>query len=261
MVRTHVAILKRPYLRMILNGRKTVESRLTRSALPPFQAIAPGDRIYFKASSGPFMAYAQAREVVFYEDLRPADIVALHQCYNDLVFGEDAYWAFKSEARYGTFVLLEHVLPISVGPRIAPSRGPAWFVLNDEAAATAPQVITIALTAGAIRNNYLRIPGMRQGGSAFPQACFGSQRPRVLGEMITLELPDGRMIETDLVANGMFRWRGWGTYYQAGGAKAGDTVALVQIGALTYRVSLHRSASRPSLPRLPAGELTAVRSD
>ena len=59
----HVAILLRPYIKLILSGRKTVESRLTITPRAPFEGIKPGDRIFFKASAGPYMATAVADAV------------------------------------------------------------------------------------------------------------------------------------------------------------------------------------------------------
>src|SRR5690606_5364590 len=99
----------RPYIRMMLDGRKTVESRLTRMNRAPFRAIEAGDRIYFKASSGPFMATAVADAVAFYDELNPAAIAKLKQRYNDRVCGDDAYWQWKRTSRYATFVELREV--------------------------------------------------------------------------------------------------------------------------------------------------------
>ena len=56
----HVAILKREYLRMVLSGQKTVESRLAKVRCPPFEQVVAGERLFFKASGGPFMAPAIA---------------------------------------------------------------------------------------------------------------------------------------------------------------------------------------------------------
>jgi ASC-1-like (ASCH) protein len=126
----HVAILLRPYLRLILSGRKTVESRLTRTARPPFKRIAPDDVIYFKVSGGPFLAMATAARVEFHEALTPAKIDALYTRLNHAICGTPEHWQAKRQARYATFIWLRDVRPIASGPPIAPSRGPAWFVLD-----------------------------------------------------------------------------------------------------------------------------------
>ncbi len=65
----HVAILYKRYIDLILAGRKTVESRLTKGLIEPYGRIEPGDRIWFKVTSGPFMATAIADAVAFHEGL------------------------------------------------------------------------------------------------------------------------------------------------------------------------------------------------
>jgi len=49
----HVAILKPGYIQAILAGTKTIESRLTKTAQPPYGKVVTGERLYLKASGGP----------------------------------------------------------------------------------------------------------------------------------------------------------------------------------------------------------------
>lgn len=135
---SHVAILWPQYIRLILSGKKTVESRLTITSRPPYRAIEPGDRIYFKASSGPFMATAVAAKVEFHEGLTPDKIDALRKRHNDAVCGDAEFWERKRGSRYATFIKLRDVKPIADAdaPKIMPSRGLAWFVMGDNSATT-----------------------------------------------------------------------------------------------------------------------------
>ena len=75
----HVAIVHKPYDEHILAGRKTVEARLTKTSVPPFGCIKPGDRIYFKRSSGPFFVVATAVRVWMADRLEAADIDRIHK--------------------------------------------------------------------------------------------------------------------------------------------------------------------------------------
>ena len=54
----HLAILKKPYLDAILEGRKPVESRFTITKRAPFGQIFKGDKVFLKQSSGPVCATA-----------------------------------------------------------------------------------------------------------------------------------------------------------------------------------------------------------
>jgi hypothetical protein len=217
----HVAILKRPYVRLILEGKKTVESRLTRTAQPPYRAIESGERIFLKASSGPFMATAIAGEVEQHENLEPDDILRLRMRHNLSVCGDDGYWDLKQASRYAVFVGLTQVETIDVGPVYNKSMR-AWHVLDESLS----PLMTIQLTDGAIRNHYVTM-------------ARASQRTR--GEPVTLLLPDGREIATGFAdGKAMLQWRGWGPYYEQYQMIPGDTVRFVALGPGRYRVSFHK---------------------
>jgi ASC-1-like (ASCH) protein len=218
----HVAILKRPYLKLILSGRKTVESRLTRTTQPPYNTIATGERIFLKASSGPFMATALAGTIEQHDSLTPADITKLRKRLDKTVCGNDEYWQMKRESRYAVFVQLTRVEPIDVGPAY-PKSMRAWHVVDDRLS----PLMDITLTGGAIRNHYMSLPD-----------TSAQMRDRD----ITLMMPDGREIATGF-ADGkpMLRWRGWGAYYQLNRMAPGDKARFVAIGSGRYRVSFHHN--------------------
>lgn len=230
-VAVHVAILKRPYLRQLLSGQKTIESRLTRIGCAPYRQITPGDRIYFKASSGPFMATAIADAVMFRDALTPAAVAAIRREHNHAIRGEPEYWQAKRDSRFATLVVVRDVEPMDVGPSMAPSRGIAWFVFDDEA----DPMRSITLTAGAIRNRYVRVP-------AAMRDYFRRNRPA--GDQgasdFTLVLPDGEKVRTEVNDRGMIRWRGWGACFEEHTVAAGDAVRFVREAPQRYRVSVHR---------------------
>jgi len=218
----HVAILMKPYIDLLLSGRKTVESRLTRNALPPFNTVKPGERIYFKQSAAPFRAMGVAKDVVCAERLTPQDIARLKRKWNDEVCGDDSYWQQKRESRYATFIRLADIEPIDFSPPFKPSRGPAWFVLEDEH----DPLFEISVTEGAIRNGYLRVPVKAH---RFDEAVYA-------GRPVELLLPDGERISSDLLRGGMFRRRGWSKVYARYDVKAGSRLRFVRVGRRRYRV-------------------------
>ncbi len=218
---THVAILKRPYLRMILDGRKTVESRLTKTVQPPFGSIAPGERIFLKVSAGPFMATALAGNIDQHDKLTPSDIDRLRMRYDHAVCGNEDYWQAKRDSRYAVFVELTAVEPIRVGPTY-PKSMRAWHVIDDQL----NPVREVMLTAGAIRNRYLSLP---------------SVSPAMREQDVILLMPDGQEVVTGFATGKpMLRWRGWGAYYRAHDMQPGDTVRIVSLGDGRYRVTFHK---------------------
>lgn len=217
----HVAILQQPYLEAVLRGRKTMESRLTRTAQPPHGMIAPGERIFLKRSGGAFAATARAGKVHSFDQLTPSDIHALRRRFNEAVGGTRAYWQEKRDARFATFIELRDVRSVSVGPPYKKSAYKAWFVLDE----AADPVLEVPLSEGALRNGYVPV----------------AARPDYFTEpRITLELPDGRCVSTGLYQGRRLRWRGWRAYFQEHGLRAGDLARFVREHAGHYRVSLIR---------------------
>ncbi|MFP4144792.1 MAG: ASCH domain-containing protein [Phycisphaeraceae bacterium] len=213
----HVAILQRPYLEMILAGTKRVESRLTRSAAPPFGRVSPGDRLFLKLSGGGFRATAVAGEVHSFRDLTPEGVDELARRFRPSVGGDDDYWQAKRVSRCASFIELEQVEPLAVGPAYEKSGWRAWHVLPDDAS----PLREVTLTSGAIANGYVSVAG---------EAGFFSPG------RFTLELPGGERVETDLYRGRRIRWRGWRVRLRHAGLKAGDRVRFVALGDGLYRV-------------------------
>ena len=154
----HVAIVHKPYDEHILAGRKTVEARLTKTSVPPFGCIKPGDRIYFQRSSGPFFAVATAARVWMADRLEAADIDRIHKQFNDAIRGDRTIWSkWRRSAKYAVLVWLRDVTATIESPIYKTQNMRAWYVLDD---AAKPRDRTgafeVTLTGGAIRNHYVR---------------------------------------------------------------------------------------------------------
>lgn len=223
----HLAILLKPYVDMVLDGRKTMESRLTRHPLPPFRCIEPGERIYIKISGGPIAATALAGEVRFFEGMTPRDVQAIRRDHNDGIRGDAGYWQRKKWSRYATLVHLRDVQPASDGPRVR-SQGMAWFVLDESAVPPPPpRGFAITLTDAACRNRYVR-----------PPHDFAHDGP------FDLILPDGQSVRTELT-RGMIRWRGWGPYFQQAAVRRGHRLWLEPTGPAQFRVRFEQPGDQP----------------
>ncbi len=127
----HLAILKNVYLNAILDGTKTIESRLTITKRAPFGQISPDDTILFKASSGPVSAVARVAAVKQFENLDPRQIVEMKQKYNHQIQGTDPYWLEKADSRFALLVWLTDVQPIEP-VYINKKDLRAWVVLTSE---------------------------------------------------------------------------------------------------------------------------------
>lgn len=134
----HVAIVSPQCLARILDGRKTMESRLSATRRAPFGRVGRGDSVYFKASGGGFGAMATVGAVVTLAGLTPRGVRDVRKAHEPAVMGGAAYWHAKRGSKYGTLVTLKDVCACNRGPTYrkpgeAPSRN-AWFVLDAKAA-------------------------------------------------------------------------------------------------------------------------------
>ncbi len=131
MANYHLVILKKPYLDAIVDGRKQIESRFTRTRLPAFGRVLAGDKLFLKLSSGPVCATASVSEVKNFEKLTPGQIIKIKKRYNNYVIGSDEYWQSKTDCRYGFLVWLTDVRPIEP-VRINKKDWRAWVVLTEK---------------------------------------------------------------------------------------------------------------------------------
>ncbi|MFZ2874857.1 MAG: hypothetical protein WAZ94_10285 [Phycisphaerales bacterium] len=133
----HVAIVQRCIAGELLSGRKSVESRLSSRQIAPFGLVSAGDRVYFKVSGGPFFATATVEHVANYTSLTPAKVRLLARLYRAAVRAAPDYWRSKRNARFGTFILLTMLSPVTEGPAYTAAPGynrrAAWHVLDEAA--------------------------------------------------------------------------------------------------------------------------------
>ncbi len=127
----HLAILRKPYLDAIIEGRKTIESRFSRTKRSPFGQITAGDKLFLKLASGPVCAVATVQAVRQFENLTPEQITEIKQQYNHHIKGGDEYWQSRSDCRFGFLAWLEEVK--SIEPmRINKKDWRAWVVLTEK---------------------------------------------------------------------------------------------------------------------------------
>ncbi len=134
--RLHVAIVDPRYVPLILSGAKTIECRLTRSRVPPFECAEPDERVYFKARSGIFRCAAVICKTDFIALAGPDSVTALRAEHDHAIRGDEAYWPSKADARFASLIHLRDPEPIECGPDLAPLVRPgdrrAWHVFPVE---------------------------------------------------------------------------------------------------------------------------------
>jgi len=131
MANYHLVILKKPYLDMILEGRKRIELRLYKTRHPAFRRVFASDKLFLKISSGPVCATATVEAVKSFEDLTPERILELKHKYNHDIGGGDEHWQSKIGCKYCLLVWLKNVKAID--PILIQKKDwRAWVVLTEE---------------------------------------------------------------------------------------------------------------------------------
>jgi ASC-1-like (ASCH) protein len=126
----HLAILKKPYLDAILEGRKPVESRFTITKRSPFGQIFRGDKVFLKQSSGPVCATAVVSAVKSFPNLTPEKVFDIKAQYNHLILGSDEHWQHFSQCNFGLLIWLNDIKLIEP-VMISKKDWRAWVVLNN----------------------------------------------------------------------------------------------------------------------------------
>lgn len=128
-VALHLAILVNPYLQLLLDGQKTIESRFSVQRRAPFDQVVEGDVILLKRSGGPILGIGIVAEACFYQ-VTPEVLKDIQAKYSEaLGVREPSFWAARAQARFATLLRLEQVaaiMPLSYHKRDQR----AWVILK-----------------------------------------------------------------------------------------------------------------------------------
>jgi hypothetical protein len=105
----HLAIFVEPYLRYVLEGRKTVESRFSMRRSAPFERVRRGDILLLKRSGGPLMGITYVADAWFYR-LDPQSWNEIRTEYTKALCAQDpSFWHDRKSASFASLMRLEHV--------------------------------------------------------------------------------------------------------------------------------------------------------
>jgi hypothetical protein len=106
----HLAIFAQPYLRFILEGKKTVESRFSRNLCPPHRRVHRGDVLLLKESGTFIHGLCCVSDVWFYElDPTSWDVIRTHFAKAMCADGSE-FWTRRESASFVTLMKLTHVI-------------------------------------------------------------------------------------------------------------------------------------------------------
>ncbi|NVM29292.1 MAG: ASCH domain-containing protein [Candidatus Helarchaeota archaeon] len=125
----HLAIFVEPYLKYILEGKKTVESRFSVNRIAPYKKVHRGDIVLLKRSGGPIVGLCMITDVWFYR-LDPKTWLNIKKEFSQYLCVQDpSFWSARENASYATLMKLGHIIRIE--PTIYKKRDRrGWVVLN-----------------------------------------------------------------------------------------------------------------------------------
>lgn len=130
-MRHHLVVLQRQYLQRMAVGRKRIECRLSSIRRSPFQAVNPGDLLWFKVPSGPICGIGVAGPCHYHELAAPSELQKIVEPYRGMIQADaDFFNGAEVWSRYLSLIRLEAFL--SIRPMIvSKSDQRSWVVLEE----------------------------------------------------------------------------------------------------------------------------------
>lgn len=102
----HLAIFsKAEQIRRILEGKTSIEVRLTQGRIPPYGSIAKHDKVFLKAAGGLILGEVEVDNVLFFDNLDGETLGKLRRQYSQELGLEDGFWL--KVARFATVIFLK----------------------------------------------------------------------------------------------------------------------------------------------------------
>ena len=129
----HLAILVQPFLDLILQRKKTIETRFTKVMCPPFQKVRKGDIILLKKSGGLVLGEMTAGEVEYFANITTDKMEELKKYSLQICADyEPNFWDKRKDARYVSFIHIESIKKYDKPYPYPKKDRRAWLVLDNK---------------------------------------------------------------------------------------------------------------------------------
>jgi hypothetical protein len=125
----HLAVFVEPFLRYILSGQKTIESRFSMHNRPPFGSVAANDLVLLKRSGGPVAGICRVERVWYYQ-LDSENRDEIRKTFGAAMCASDPeFWRSRETARFASLMRIAGVKAMSP-LRVAKRDRRGWVVVN-----------------------------------------------------------------------------------------------------------------------------------
>lgn len=129
----HLAVFVEPFMTLLLDGTKSMESRFSSKRTVPYGKVSKGDIILVKKSGGAVTGLFVAGNVIYDSNLTSRKLQHVEKKYGKEICSnmDPEFWQSRSYSRYMT--LIEVSKPIKLLPfRIDKSDRTAWSILRGD---------------------------------------------------------------------------------------------------------------------------------
>lgn len=125
----HLGIFSQPFLTLMLDGKKTIESRFSKNKIAPFDKISKYDIVIVKESSKKIVALFTVKEVLQFT-MKDTSVHSLKEKYNNEILADNQFWNNKEKtSNYATLIKIGELIKLK--PFVINKVGmQSWIVLN-----------------------------------------------------------------------------------------------------------------------------------
>lgn len=113
-MRKHLAIFRRPYLNLILDKQKTIESRFSKNKIAPYNKVQQGDVVLLKESGGLILGEFTVESVDYFVN---KDIGNESNSWSDVrkygkeicSYVDDGFWTSRADKKFATLIKIGSV--------------------------------------------------------------------------------------------------------------------------------------------------------
>jgi ASC-1-like (ASCH) protein len=105
----HLAILHEPYLDLILEGKKTIETRFSIHCQAPFEQITKNDVILLKETSGPVVGLCRVSDAWFYKLNQNSWDIIKNEFFKEILVKDQRFWEAKKNSSYASLIRVRDV--------------------------------------------------------------------------------------------------------------------------------------------------------
>jgi len=135
-MRKHVAVISRPVIKLIFQGKKVIESRFSQKRIPPFGQVQIGDLIYIKPPGEDIVGQFKVAQVISHEGLGKLEWNLIKQNYGERLslgtkVADKEYFKSHEKAQYATLIFIDRVEQFITSPiRLTKRDLRGWIVLD-----------------------------------------------------------------------------------------------------------------------------------